>query len=86
MEYVVYDYLPEILKNVKGICKCEDCMDDIAALALNKLKPHYVKTQKGEVYSKLDEMQLQFKIDVVTAIMESIQQVAKNPSHTLKTK
>jgi len=81
MEDVVYYYLPSVLKDVDGICKCEDCMDDIAALTLNKLKPHYVKSEKGEVYSKVEEMYTQFRVDVVTAIMESIRQVSENPRH-----
>jgi len=81
MEIVVYNYLPMVLNDIEGICKCEDCIDDIAALTLNRLTPHYIKTDKGEIYSKLDEMQTQFKVDVIAAIMESIRIVSDNPSH-----
>lgn len=81
MEDVVYYYLPVVLKDVDGVCKCEECVNDIAALTLNKLKPHYVNSEKGELYTRLEEMYTQFRVDVITAIMESVQQVAKNPRH-----
>jgi len=86
MEIVVYNYLPVVLKDIEGICKCEDCIDDIAALALNKLPPHYIKTEKGEMYSKLDEMQAQFRVDVIAAIMEAVRIVSNNPSHNSSNK
>ncbi|RKL64239.1 competence protein ComFB [Thermoanaerobacteraceae bacterium SP2] len=81
MEDVVFYFLPTVLKDIDGICKCEDCVNDIAALTLNKLKPHYVSSEKGEIYSRLEEMYTQFRVDVIAAIMESIQQVSKNPRH-----
>lgn len=81
MEDVVLYFLPIVLKDMDGVCKCEDCMNDIAALALNKLKPHYISSEKGEIYSRLEEMYTQFRVDVIAAIMESAQQVSKNPRH-----
>lgn len=81
MEDVVFHILPGILKNMDGMCKCEKCVLDITALALNKLKPHYVVTEKGEVFSKVRELYTQFEVDVTTAILEAIEQVSKNPRH-----
>ena len=81
MEDVVLYFLPIVLKDMDGVCKCEDCMNDIAALALNKLKPHYISSEKGEIYSRLEEMYSQFRVDVIAAIMESAQQVSKSPRH-----
>jgi len=79
MEDFVFHILPSILESVDGICKCEKCKYDIAALALNKLKPHYVVTEKGEIYSKVQELYVQNAADVTTAILEAIKIVSENP-------
>lgn len=81
MEDVVFHVMPKILEDMDGICKCQKCVYDIAALALNRLKPHYVVTHKGEVYSKVLEMYTQFEVDVTTAILEAVKQVSENPRH-----
>ena len=42
MEKAVFDHLDNIINENKTICKCEKCRMDVAVLALNTLKPHYV--------------------------------------------
>ena len=81
MEDVVIHLLYNITKERKDICKCEKCLSDIAAIALNRLTPHYVVSEKGEVYSKVLSMSIQFEADVTTAILEAIDIVSKNPRH-----
>ncbi|MBA1336995.1 MAG: hypothetical protein HPY66_3431 [Firmicutes bacterium] len=81
MEDVVFHLLLDILKDMDDVCKCEKCVHDIAALSLNRLKPQYVVTEKGEAYSKVLEMYTQFQVDVTTVILESIEQVSRNPRH-----
>lgn len=81
MEDVVFHLMIDIVKDMEDVCKCEKCMCDIAALSLNRLKPQYVVTEKGQAYSKVLEMYTQFQVDVTTAIMESIQHVSQNPRH-----
>lgn len=84
MEDVVFHLLIDIVKDMDDICKCERCIYDIAALTLNKLRPRYVVSEKGEIYSKVLEMYTQFEVDVTTAILESIKQVSQNPRHEVK--
>ncbi|MDD2574330.1 MAG: late competence development ComFB family protein [Bacillota bacterium] len=81
MEDVVIHLLFNIVKDMEDICKCEKCLSDIAAIALNRLTPHYVVSEKGEVYSKVLNMSIQFEADVTTTIMEAIDIVSKNPRH-----
>ncbi|HOO32316.1 MAG TPA: late competence development ComFB family protein [Thermotogota bacterium] len=64
-----------------GVCKCERCRYDIKALALNRLPPKYVVTQKGEIYAKLDIFRNQMRVDVLKSVIEAIEMVKKNPSH-----
>lgn len=81
MEDVVIHLLYNLVKDRENVCKCEKCLSDIAAIALNRLPPHYVVSEKGEVYSKVLNMSIQFEADVTTAILEAIEKVSKNPRH-----
>lgn len=81
MEIVVDDVLPTVLKEHELKCGCERCVEDIKAITLNNLKPTYVASDKGIVYGKLNEMGIQFKADVISAIMMAIKKVEERPSH-----
>lgn len=80
MEDVVFYHLDSVLADA-DCCKCQRCRMDIAAYALNRLPSKYVVTPKGEVYSKLLELQQQFEADVIIAIVKAIEVVKKNPRH-----
>jgi competence protein ComFB len=83
MEEIVSIYLDVVLKDI-NMCKCEKCKLDVAAKALNDLPPKYVVTKKGEVYSKIDNLKLQFEVDVILAITKAAVLVKRNPKHELK--
>jgi competence protein ComFB len=83
---VLKNYTEEVVKqnldcivNQIGCCTCEVCKMDIMAIALNRLKPNYVATEIGELYSKLNDMAIQSKADVVSAIMQGAEIVKTNP-------
>lgn len=80
MEEVVDSKLNKLLDSI-DMCRCEKCKLDIKAIALNKLPPRYVVTDKGNSYSKLNEMEMQFEVDVETAIIKAAMIVGKNPRH-----
>lgn len=80
MEDVVLNNLNLLLEK-EDMCKCEKCKLDIMALALNKLPSKYVVTQRGRIYTKLAELELQFKADVVRELTKAIEVVKKNPQH-----
>lgn len=64
-----------------GCCLCEQCRNDIAALALNRLPPQYVVTLAGGAISKADTMRIQHLTDVRTALLQAAQVVKENPRH-----
>jgi competence protein ComFB len=82
MEDLVVKKTDEILK-LMNICKCDKCRLDIVALALNSLPSKYVVTEKGELYTKVRELEQQFDVDVDTAIIKAAVFVSKNPKHNL---
>ncbi len=86
MERVVKETLEKLLKDRNDICKCEECIADMMAYALNRLPPKYVVTDRGYVFSKLSEIETQFQVDVLEAVLEAIEVISKNPRHSVSKK
>jgi len=80
MENVVIDLLEPVLTNLNA-CTCDNCLHDILAIALKSLPAKYVVTRKGEMYTKLNNLQHQFDVDIVSAIAKASVIVSRNPRH-----
>jgi competence protein ComFB len=80
MEICVVDLLEPVLTNLNA-CTCDNCLHDILAIALNSLPAKYVVTKKGEMYTKLNNLQHQFDVDIVSAIAKASVIVSRNPRH-----
>ena len=69
------DALPE-----GKVCVCQDCVLDMAAFALNKVKPLYRVSLIGKLYARaLDGSE--YEAEVADAVSKAIDRVAHNPSH-----
>jgi competence protein ComFB len=86
MERLVERELKQLLKDFPELCTCDECLADIKALALNHLEPHYIATEKGELYTKLDSEKVQSEVDVIKVIVEAIDIVKQKPHHHLEKK
>jgi competence protein ComFB len=80
MEEIVRNNLDNMLERMDG-CTCEICKMDVMAIALNNLKPAYVASEKGVLYSRINDMEIQMKADVTTAIADAVQTVKRRPRH-----
>lgn len=80
MEEVVDRIIDDVIKNM-DICKCEICITDIKARALNDFMPKYVVTKKGELYTKLSYLNPQFETDAMLSITKAAQIVNNNKRH-----
>ncbi len=81
MEDIVRDEIEKLLTDTKDICQCQKCKLDMAAWALNRLPPQYIVTDKGRIYTKLNEQNVQFHVDVIREVTRAILNVGKNPQH-----
>lgn len=81
MEDIVRDTLEELLSKKEDICKCEKCKFDIMAWALNRLPPKYIVSDRGRIFTKLQEVEVQFRADVVRELTKAISHISKNPQH-----
>lgn len=84
MEEIVQDELEMLLSERTDVCKCQKCQLDMMVYALNRLPPKYIITDKGWLYTKLKEQEIQFKTDVVKELTKAIDFVKKNPQHERK--
>ena len=80
MEDIVLQEVDDIMRSGGGCC-CDICKTDVIAYALNHLPPHYVATHKGGMMVKLQSYQTQSHADVIAALCEGGQLVARNPRH-----
>ena len=81
-ERIVLDQMEIQLQeeSAADICKCQDCVLDMAALALNSLKPHYRVSLIGTVYAHtIDEGEYADEVKMV--VRSAISKISENPSH-----
>ncbi|MBU0503792.1 MAG: late competence development ComFB family protein [Candidatus Omnitrophota bacterium] len=81
MEDMVSDALEELLVQKDDICKCQKCKLDMMVWALNRLPPKYAVSEKGRLFTKLEEEETQFKADVTRELTKAIVNINKNPRH-----
>jgi competence protein ComFB len=81
MEDLVFRYVETSMNRLDSVCKCDKCRKDVAAIALNKLPSKYIVTHKGDMYTRLKEMEIQYIADVVREVTKALDIVAKNPMH-----
>lgn len=81
MEVIIKEKLPSVLEKEELDCTCEKCIEDVMALTLNNLPPKYVATEKGIVYEKINQFDIQFNADIVRELTNAIKKVKENPRH-----
>ena len=62
------------------MCTCDECVLDIAAYALNKVKPRYRVSLLDTVYQDRQERSA-YAREIEEAVAEAIRTVRANPSH-----
>jgi competence protein ComFB len=64
-----------------SICVCQDCVLDMAAFALNALKPVYRVSLLGTMYAHAMDEGGYYALEVKTAVDAAITKVHANPAH-----
>lgn len=67
------------LKARPEVCRCQDCVLDMMALALNHTKPVYRVTLLGSIYARAEDDDVHQEI--VLAVQGAIDKISANPSH-----
>lgn len=82
MEQIVQQGLDDLLEERTDICTCDQCRTEMITYALNNLPPKYVSSHKGEVYTKVDEMNAQQNADIFKVLIKAVNQISANPRHS----
>ena len=61
------------------VCRCQECVLDMVALALNHTKPVYRVTLLGAIYATADDEVVHQEI--VEAVQSAVEKIYANPSH-----
>jgi competence protein ComFB len=81
-EHLVHEELGRQLESYEGeICLCNDCVVDMAAMALNTVKPLYRYSLLGTLWASSAMTDEAYASSVKEAVSNAIEKVRKNPSH-----
>lgn len=62
-------------------CECEQCTEDVMAIALNQLPARYVATDQGVAYVRAQYIDPQLQSDVLRELAFAAQKVSQTPRH-----
>jgi competence protein ComFB len=81
-EKIVRDELGDQLNRcTTDVCKCNDCVVDMAAMALNAVKPLYCCSLLGELYTAEAKNDVNYMKTLQEAVRLAIEKVSLNPGH-----
>jgi competence protein ComFB len=80
-ERFVLQYLEEALNSDTTVCRCEDCVLDMAAYALNHAPVSYRISLLGKLYAKAKEIDEGYVKKIKKAVHEAVEKIKANPSH-----
>jgi competence protein ComFB len=79
-ERLVVEEMARQLPRHKGLCTCEECVLDIAAFALNQVRPRYRASLLGSIYARQGDAPA-FAREIQKAVADAIQRIKANPAH-----
>lgn len=79
MEPLVAEVLNDNWQLINMPCKCEQCKNDVFALALNLIPPRYVSKANGYAYVKAQYFDKQMHANILVKIGEATRKVSEQP-------
>jgi competence protein ComFB len=81
-ESLVFDELERQLAACPDtVCRCQDCVADMVAIALNMVNPMYHYSLLGTLYTSYAKTDESVAESVKDAVTQAIEKVRYNPSH-----
>lgn len=80
MEEVMHDVLHQYKKELQLTCDCERCHDDIMAIALNQVKPHYIVNEQHKPYIRAGHVtDRQGVTNILSTVVKAARIVSESP-------
>ncbi|MCL2208609.1 MAG: late competence development ComFB family protein [Treponema sp.] len=80
-ENLVIAEMEQQLASESEMCRCNECIVDIAAISLNSVKPLYRFSLLGTLYASQAMSEQIYAETVKKAVAVAIKKVKKNPAH-----
>lgn len=81
VETLVWEHLDSVIEQKPEMCRCSRCRADVAALALNHLRPRYAVSQMGTTITRAEILDQGVLVNILVAIASAVEQVWQNPRH-----
>ena len=80
-QLVLYELEKQLEAESDEICRCNECVVDMAAIALNSVKPLYRFSLLGTLYAAQAVNKRAYADSVQRAVARAIAKVKTNPAH-----
>lgn len=82
VEEVAFHELEKQLNAIsdEDICKCKDCVQDMACYALNQIRPRYTVSLLGSLYTRAETDTL--IEDIQDIVAKAVEKISQNPLHS----
>lgn len=80
VESLVRGKARELIKTM-DMCKCDKCFMDVCAITLNRLKPKYVTTTRGELLSQISTFSSNYQSELMVEVLKALVAVKNSPKH-----
>lgn len=78
---VIHEIEKQLENEPEDMCRCNECVVDIAAIALNTVKPLYRFSLLGTLYASQAMTEQTYADSLKKAVSFAIKKVRKNPAH-----
>jgi competence protein ComFB len=78
---VIHELEIQLANQPESLCRCNECVVDMAAIALNTVKPLYRFSLLGSLYAAQAMNEQSYADSVQKAVSQAIVKVKRNPSH-----
>ncbi|WP_412059733.1 late competence development ComFB family protein [Metabacillus idriensis] len=79
MERIMIDLLDEYKSALQMNCTCDECLNDVLALVLNRIQPRYVTNQNKVAYVKAEFVDKQQMTTLIVKLAECAKIVSDMP-------
>jgi len=81
MEDEVVEQVRWMMARDGEVCTCDICVYNVSAIALNNTKPHYITTQKGELFARVDKLNVMDRTQITIEVLRAIEIVRNKKMH-----
>ena len=78
---VIHELEYQLASASQEVCRCNECVVDMATIALNSVKPLYRISLLGTLYASQAMSEQTYAESVKNAVAQAIEKVKTNPAH-----